>query len=109
MGPINGRACVGSDFRIPKLDRKQDDIDRPDVGRIVGHLRILEMQIAERAFDDQSIVADGVEMRSARDEGHVVARGRHARAEISADRARRHCCNPHEKIRPVETGRIIQI
>jgi hypothetical protein len=67
------------------------------------------MQIAERALDYQAVVADGIAMGSACDEGNVVARGRHAGAEISADRARRHCCNSHEKIRPVATGRIIQI
>jgi hypothetical protein len=55
------------------------------------------MQIAERAFDDQSIGADGIAMSTARNEGHIMTRSCHARAEISADRARRHCHNPHEK------------
>jgi hypothetical protein len=34
-------------------------------------------------------------MGSARDEKDVVPRCRHTRAEISADRTRRHCSNTH--------------
>ncbi len=39
---------------------------------------------------------DRREIGAARDEEHVVAGRRHARAEIAADRARRHCRYPHE-------------
>jgi hypothetical protein len=59
------------------------------------------MQVAERAFYLEAVFPDGVEMRAARDEMHFVSGRGHARAEISADRARRHHCNTHEKSRLV--------
>jgi hypothetical protein len=84
-------------------------VDRTGIARVVGDIRILQMQIAERAFDDQAVVADGIAMGPARDEAYVVARGRHPCAEIPADCPRRHRCNSHEKSARFATGRIIQI
>ena len=85
-------------FGVPELDGEQHDIDRPDLGRIVGDIRLGQMQVAMHALDLQAVFADGVEIGAARDKEHVVPGRRHARAEITADRARRHCRNSHRKL-----------
>jgi hypothetical protein len=54
------------------------------------------MKIAVHAFDGQAIFLNGSEMRAARDEKDIVPGSRHARAEIAANRARRHNRNPHD-------------
>src|SRR5215467_1749104 len=53
------------------------------------------MQIAVHTLDLQAIFLDRVAMRTTCDEKNIVARRRHARAEISSDCTRRHCCNTH--------------
>ena len=105
-GPISGRACVGRLLGVPQLDREQHDVDRADRGRIVGDIRLRQMQVAVHAFDLQPVLRDGVAMGAARDEEHVVPGRRHARAEITADRARRHRRNPH-RLAPSEWGQGI--
>ena len=82
-------------FGIPQLDREQHDVDWPDLGRIIGDVRLRQMQIAVHALDHEAVFLDRVAMSAACDEEDIVARRRHARAEISADRTRCHCCNTH--------------
>ena len=38
-------------FGIPELDSEQDQVDRPDIGRIVGRSRGREMHVAQRTLD----------------------------------------------------------
>jgi hypothetical protein len=56
------------------------------------------MQVAMHALDRETFAFHGREIGAARDEENVVAGGRHARAEIAADRARRHDRYSHSKI-----------
>ncbi len=55
----------------------------------------MQVKIAERAFDLQAVLADRFELRAARDEAHVVSRGRQSAAEIAADGSRRHHRDAH--------------
>jgi hypothetical protein len=48
------------------------------------------------ALDLQAVFGDRVAMGAAGNEVHIVARGRHAGAEISTDCPRRHRCNTHD-------------
>ncbi len=80
---------------VPKLDGEKNQIDRRDAGRIVGRLHVLQVQIAERAFDLEAILADRFEMRAAREEHDIVPGRDQPRAEIAADGARRHYTNTH--------------
>src|SRR5438874_2484774 len=53
------------------------------------------MQVAECAGDPESITPDCRQMRPARDEGNVVARGGEARAKIAAEAAGPHDDDTH--------------
>jgi len=55
------------------------------------------MQVAVHAFDPEAGPGDRIAVSAACNEEDVMARGRHARAEIPADRSRCHCCNPHDE------------
>ena len=61
---------------------------------------------AMHAFNRQAVLFNGREIGAARDEENIVAGRGHARAEITADGARRHCCNPHEIPRLKSPGDI---
>jgi hypothetical protein len=54
------------------------------------------MQIAEHAFDAQSVAADGRKMLTARQEGYVMAGGRQPSTEIAAYSACRQRYDAHE-------------
>ena len=84
-------------LQIPQLDGEQHDIDRRDACRVVGHLHVLQVQVAERTFDLQPVPADGIEMCAASKERHVVAGRRHPAAEVAADGPCRHHCNAHAR------------
>ena len=87
---------LGGLFGVPQLDREQHHVDRADLGRIVGGVDLGEMQVAVmRAVDRQAVLLDGCEMGAARDVEHLVSGRLHARAEIGADRTRRHGRNSH--------------
>ena len=87
----------GGLFGVPQLDREQHDVDRADVFGIVGDVRLRQVQVAVHALDLEAVLLDGFEMGAARDEEHIVAGRRHAGAEITADRARRHCRYSHAR------------
>src|SRR6516164_6254163 len=53
------------------------------------------MKVAEGAFYFETVAANGVAMRAARNERHVVARRGHPPAEITSDGARCHDRDPH--------------
>ncbi len=54
------------------------------------------MQVAVHALDGEAVFGDRVAMRATRDEENVVPVRRQPRAEIAADRSRRHCRNTHK-------------
>ena len=105
-GPINGFACSAAFSVSQSLTANSTISTGPTSAGSSVDLGVFQMQIAERAFDLQPVLADGIEMRAARDEMHLVSGRGHARAEISADRARRHHCNTHEKSRLLLRGGI---
>ena len=74
-------------FDVPQLDAEQHDIDRADLGGIVGRLRRHQMGVAARALNFQAIALHGGEMRAARDEGDVGARLGQRRAKPASDAA----------------------
>ena len=90
FAPTSGGLCV------PELDRKQHDVDRADAFGVVGHVRLGQVQVAVHALEPEAVRLHRRQIGAARDEEDVVTGRRHARAEIAADRARRHCCYPHE-------------
>ena len=71
---------------------------RPNARRIVSRLRVFQMQIAERALDLQPIFADGLKLRTARDEMYLVAGRREPRAEITAHGSRCHDSDAHRAL-----------
>jgi hypothetical protein len=66
---------------IPQLYSEKDHVDRADLCRIVSHVDVLEVKVAERALDLEPIPANSVAMGTARNERHVVPGRRHAPAE----------------------------
>ena len=78
---------LGGRVGIPQLHREADDVDRPDLRRVLVHAHRLDVRIAEHARDLQSLLAHGSEVLAARDEVHLVAGRREAGAEVAADAA----------------------
>src|SRR5581483_3229332 len=87
-------------LQIPKLHRKQDDIHGANLRRIVGERDLRKMQVAERALDPQPVLLDRGAMGPAGEKDDVVSGGGKACAEIAAERAGGHDCNPHEGVSP---------
>ena len=56
------------------------------------------MEIAEHAFNCEPVLRDCIAMGATRNEEYVMTCRRQARTEITANRARRHCCNTHVHI-----------
>jgi len=90
VGPQKRLALVGAGFRVPQLDREQHRVDRADLGRVVGHGDVLQMQVAFVAGDPQAALADGLQMGAARQEVNVMTGGGQTGAEVSADTAGGH-------------------
>ncbi len=79
FGPIIGRVCLAAASVSQSLTAKRTTSTGPTACGSSVTLTSLQMQVAERAFDDKTIGANDVAMRAARDEGHVMA-GRGHRA-----------------------------
>ena len=91
------RARGGSrGFGVPELYREQHDIDRANLGGVIGDVRLRQMKIAVHALDLQAVLLDRVAVGAARDEKDIVPRRGKPRTEITADRARRHRRNTHD-------------
>ncbi len=90
LGPDKGRAGARRRLGIPELDREQHRVHRADGGGIVGGVGRMDVHVAARAFDAQTVGADSVEMRAAGDEGHRRAGRRQGRAEDPAEPAGAH-------------------
>jgi hypothetical protein len=80
---------------IPELYGEQDQVDRSDLSRVIGDIDVLEMKVAEGALDLEAIPANGIAMRAARDERHVVSGRGHPPAVIASHGACRHHRDPH--------------
>ena len=91
-----GWAAFAADFGVPKLDREQHDVDRTDFRRIIGDVGFWQMQIAVHALNLEAVPGNGVTVGAAGNEVNIVARRRHACAEISADGPRRHRRYTHD-------------
>jgi hypothetical protein len=72
------------------LDHEKHDVGRTGLARIIRRAHLIENDVAQRAFDAQPLRAHRVQMRSARDERHIVPRSLKARAEVASERARAH-------------------
>ena len=99
---------LGGLFGVPQLDREQHGVDRADALGVVGDVRLRQVQTAVRALDAKAVLAHGRQMGAARDEEHVEPGRRHARAEITADRARRHYRYSH-RLAPSECEQGIAV
>ena len=68
--------------------------------RIVGHIDLGHMNCLRTAFDGKSVRPHGGKMRPARNEMDIGAPLREPRAEIPADPAGAHDCNPQDTFLP---------
>ena len=92
------RAGVG---RIPELYADDDTVNRSDFRRIIGRVGRSDQPVSQlMAANCQAVPADGFEMFSTGDKGHVVSGRRHAATEIAADAAAAHHRNSHGPNRP---------
>ena len=94
-GPRSGRAASAAELGIPQLHCEQHNVDRPDLRRVIGDVRLGQMQIAMNAFYLETVLRDRIAMCPARDEENIMARRREARAEITAESTGSHGCNTH--------------
>jgi hypothetical protein len=96
---------------VPQLDAEQHDVDRPDLGGIVGRLCELEVGVAARTLDLEAILLHRREVRAAGDEGHVRAGMRQRRAVAAAHAARSDYRDTHRtlpsKIVPSRTASMV--
>ena len=83
---------------LPGLDADQDDVDGPDPREVVVRFRRRDREVALHAVDAQPALADGGEVRPARDERDRLPRLREASAEVRADPARADDRDPHPPI-----------
>jgi hypothetical protein len=78
-------------FRVVQLHREEDDVGLADRRRILGRIDAIEVKIAERADDGQSLRPQGLEVRATCDERNVRAAAgapRPATADLPAPRRR---------------------
>ena len=92
-----GRAGVG------QLDRDEGDVGRapvrPQARGIVADHDFVKIEVAERAPDPEPAGAERFEVRTARDEAHIVSRRGEAAPEIAADPAGSHHDHAHGNLR----------
>ena len=83
---------------LPRLHRHHHEIDRADLGRIVGCCRRGEMRVAERAVYLQAALADCLEVRTAGDERDIVAGAREPCPVVAAETTGAVDCDPHPRL-----------
>jgi hypothetical protein len=81
---------------VVRLDGDDREIDRPDRARVLFGARPGDEITEHRALDLHARLAEGRQVRAARDEGDVVALARQPRAVVAADGARPQDRNPHK-------------
>ena len=107
-GPTSGRACLAAFTVSHSLTANSTISTGPTRAGSSVTFGFGRYTIAVHALDLEAVFFDGVAMGAARNEEHVVPGRRHARAEIAADRARRHCRNFH-CLAPSEWEQIIAL
>jgi hypothetical protein len=85
---------------VVRLHGEQDELARADRGRVGLGTQACD-ELAARRLHDESPPADGVEVRTARDDGHVVAGAGELRRVVASDRARADDRDSHSSGRPL--------
>ena len=76
------------DFRyLPRLHRHHHEVDRADIGRIVGCRGVGQVHVTQGTGYPQAAVANGLQVRAAGDERHVVAGAGEPCTVVSAEPA----------------------
>src|SRR5262249_35685188 len=83
---------------IPQLDRDDDEVDRADPARIVARLDLRQLDVAERALDEEPALAHRFKTRAARQEGHLAPAGGKPCTEIAADGSGSHDGDAHVEL-----------
>jgi hypothetical protein len=81
----------GNLFGIPEFHRNDHEIDLADVRNRFDGVGLDDMSIAKRTGKAQSMAANCIQMRAARDEGDFAA----SRGQATANAARSQNCNSH--------------
>ncbi len=94
------RCTVG----VVRFHPEQNEIHRADVGGGIGGRRADDELVENIVVGDfaqrQAVGTNGVEMRPARNEGHVMPRAREPAADISADCPGAEDCDFHAHVAP---------
>ena len=77
-------------LHVPQLGGEEHDVDRSDLGRIVGGVGGRDLNVAVGAGDAEPLFPDRLQVSAAGDEGDIAAGGGEPGAEIAADPARAH-------------------
>jgi hypothetical protein len=83
-------------LRVPQLHGEQHEVDRADLGRVVGDLNVRQVHVPERAVHAQSVGAQRFELPPAGHERHLVTSLRQPGTEVAAHRTGGHHRNPHD-------------
>lgn len=92
----------GSVRGVEGLHTEEDEVDFADGRGIVGR-RAVDHEIAGHALDRDAVLAEGLEVLAARDEGDVVTLLGETAAVVRADAARTVDCDIHARC--IDTGR----
>ena len=84
---MSGASSGVAESGVVELHGKQHHINRPDLGRVVGRDDVLEVEIAVRTLDPQSVRAERLQVGAACEEGDVGAGLREPAAEVPAEPA----------------------
>jgi hypothetical protein len=90
-----GRKGRRGRLAVVQFDREQHEVHRADLRRIVRRWYARQVQVTERALQAQTIATQGLEVSTAGQEGHVLASSGKPPAQVPADPAGPHHCNPH--------------
>src|SRR5262249_905808 len=72
VGADEGARLLTRRLRVPELYGEQDDVDRSDPLGIIGDVDVLQMKVAQRAFDLEALLPNGFAIPSTPDEHHLV-------------------------------------
>jgi hypothetical protein len=90
-----GRKGRRGRLAVVQFDREQHEVHRADLHRIGRRWYARQVQVTKRALQAQTIATQGLEVGTAGHEGHVLASGGQPPAQVPADPAGAHHCDPH--------------
>ena len=102
-GPMSGASEGMAGIDVIELDGEQHHIHRTDGGGVVRGLH-RNRDVALGAGDPQPLLLKRRQVRAARDERDIFARGGQSSAEIAANRAGAEYCDTHKGIREKGSG-----